>query len=57
LTVPKRNLSATFSEIELDFLDERHRLGQSIFEQMGALSPCFWYDRDTDWTNRYVGTS
>jgi|SRR5690554_2735747 len=28
-------------EIELAFLDERHRLGQSIFEQMGALSPAF----------------
>lgn len=28
-------------EIELAFLDERHRLGQSIFEQMGALAPAF----------------
>lgn len=28
-------------EIELAFLEERHRLGQRIFEQMGALSPAF----------------
>lgn len=28
-------------EIELVFLEERHRLGQRIFEQMGALSPAF----------------
>lgn len=28
-------------EIELIFLEDRHRLGQKIFEQMGALSPAF----------------
>lgn len=28
-------------EIELAFLEERHRLGQRIFEQMGALAPAF----------------
>jgi chemotaxis protein MotA len=28
-------------EIELIFLEERHRLGQKIFEQMGALSPAY----------------
>ncbi len=28
-------------EIELAFLEERHRLGQRVFEQMGALSPAF----------------
>lgn len=28
-------------EIELSFLEERHRLGQRIFEQMGALAPAF----------------
>lgn len=28
-------------EIELVFLEERHRLGQKIFEQMGALAPAY----------------
>lgn len=28
-------------EIELVFLEERHRIGQRIFEQMGALSPAY----------------
>lgn len=28
-------------EIELVFLEERHRLGQRIFEQMGALAPAY----------------
>ncbi|MGB4249708.1 MAG: MotA/TolQ/ExbB proton channel family protein [Limnochordia bacterium] len=28
-------------EIELFFLEERHRIGQRIFEQMGALSPAY----------------
>lgn len=28
-------------EIELAFLEERHRAGQRIFEQMGALAPAF----------------
>ncbi len=28
-------------EIELAFLEERHRLGQSVFQQMGALAPAF----------------
>lgn len=28
-------------EIELAFLEERHSLGQRIFEQMGALAPAF----------------
>lgn len=28
-------------EIELYFLEERHRIGQRIFEQMGALSPAY----------------
>lgn len=28
-------------EIELIFLEERHRLGQKIFEQMGALAPAY----------------
>ncbi len=28
-------------EIELIFLEERHRLGQKIFEQMGALAPSY----------------
>lgn len=28
-------------EIELSFLEERHGLGQRIFEQMGALAPAF----------------
>ncbi|NLJ79462.1 MAG: motility protein A [Firmicutes bacterium] len=35
------DLVRSILEIELAFLEERHRLGQKIFEQMGALAPAF----------------
>lgn len=35
------DLVRSILEIELAFLEERHRTGQKIFEQMGALSPAF----------------
>lgn len=35
------DLVRSILEIELVFLEERHKIGQRIFEQMGALSPAY----------------